>query len=291
MENSSVDESPVKPADESPVKPVKGESKKKATSKKKISFKKKYLKEYIRHISQIFFFVALLVLVVGTFCSLFIRDQALSCPTGSLQILFSGKTLTLALLVSVIPLVVLTLVLGRVFCSWICPIGSLTELFSKVGPKDPRWPGFLRSRFTKYGILAGALSVGLFVRKAIFCPVCPIGTVCRSVNPTGLDVGPEALVIPIVAGLELGEKKTFCKYLCPVGATLGILGKFKLYGPRINQEKCKKCKLCIKACSNSMDIIHQENIEGKRISKSECIMCYKCVDACPYGALKMKVGF
>ena len=235
--------------------------------------------------------MALLVLVVGTFCSLLIRAQTLSCPTGALQILFSGKMLTLTLLVSIIPLVVLTLVLGRVFCSWICPIGSLTELFAKVGPKNSRWPGFLRSRFPKYGILAGALSVGFFVRKAIFCPVCPIGTICRSVNPTGLDVGPEALLVPIVAGLELGEKKTFCKYFCPVGATLGILSKLRLYGPRIDQEKCKKCKLCIKACSNSMDIIQQENIEGKRISKSECIMCYKCVDVCPYDALKMKVGF
>ncbi|MCL2678584.1 MAG: 4Fe-4S binding protein, partial [Clostridiales bacterium] len=75
----------------------------------------------IRRIVQFLFFVFFLIFVVGTVCAFSLGDkQALSCTVGTIQVVISGAVITGTLIVTGLVMVALTILLGRVFCSWMC---------------------------------------------------------------------------------------------------------------------------------------------------------------------------
>jgi ferredoxin-type protein NapH len=186
----------------------------------------------------------------------------------------------------------LTVVFGRVFCGWVCPFGFVLDLVDKVIPhKLFRLPAFLRHRLNKYGVGAGSLAAAGAVSTQAFCTVCPIGTVCRSYGLNSVMAGAEAALIPAVAALDLGERRSWCRYFCPVGATLGLAAKVGLVRIEIGAPRCKKfsCMRCASVCP--MGIIPEEQlVQGvsPKIDMSECIMCLRCVSACPHNAATVR---
>ena len=80
----------------------------------------------------------------------------------------------------------------------------------------------------------------------------------------------------------------FCKYLCPVGALYGAIGKVSPYAVRINKDKCISCGLCNKVCPMNVEIM---NAQKEKITDMECINCNDCVNVCPSrGALQAGFG-
>jgi Fe-S-cluster-containing hydrogenase component 2 len=78
----------------------------------------------------------------------------------------------------------------------------------------------------------------------------------------------------------------FCKYLCPVGALYGIIGRISPTRVERNESLCTHCKVCNKACPVNIDV---ENSD--KITNAECLSCNECVLACPKkGALEIKTA-
>lgn len=246
----------------------------------------------LRWLCQLISFFLLVVFFTGTVCSINIATVDIACPFGVLQNVFSGKFILMATVISALLLMGLTFVFGRVFCGWVCPFGFVLDLVDKVIPhKLFRMPAFLRSRLNKYGVGAGSLAAAGAVSSQAFCTVCPIGTVCRSYGMNSVMAGAEAAIIPAIAALDLGERRSWCRYFCPVGATLAFAARIGLVRIEIGAPRCKKfsCMRCASVCP--MGIIPEEQlVQGvsPKINMAECIMCLRCVSACPHSAASVR---
>lgn len=236
-------------------------------------------------------FLLLVVVLVGTFCSLGVGKFQISCPLGVLQNIASSKTFIIMSAASGLAIIVLCLAAGRIFCGWICPFGFILDIVGGLAPGKRRWPSFLKARAAKYGVLTASVGGSLAMGFQAFCPICPIGTVCRSYGVQGSFRGYELAVLPALAALEIGERRAWCRYFCPVGALLALAAKFAMVRIFIGARKCKKfsCKRCADICPMGI-IDHRSLQEGRSpdVPMEECILCMRCVDQCPYDAAKVR---
>ncbi|MCV2217271.1 4Fe-4S binding protein [Thauera sp. Sel9] len=186
-------------------------------------------------------------------------------------------------------IIVTVFVWGRgLFCGWLCPFGSLSELLHKIGSAvglkrfqfemPAKWHHKLK--WLKYFIFFGLLAVSMFsmglaeklAEVEPFKTTFLVGMFNRS--------WPYTLFAAGLLGLSIFTERPFCKYLCPLGAALAMPSTFRWYGLRRKQE-CDSCKACAKGCgSHAID-------EHGRIDHRECMLCLDCMvlytdeHACP----------
>ena len=207
--------------------------------------------------SQVIFFLLLAVFLVGTFCSVSLGGAAyLSCPLGVIELTLGAREIIWGTVFSGVLLLGVTIVLGRVFCGWVCPFGALLDALQKPLAKfrsaRASLPAALTSpdnKVVKYGILGGVLASAGIWRSPVFCAICPIGTTCRTAGLQGINMGLETAILPLIAGLEIVGKRFWCKILCPVGALLAITSRFSLLRIRLPWSHCAGCDRCEQACS------------------------------------------
>ena len=241
---------------------------------------------------QLVSFLLLVMILVGTFCYFTAGAVTLACPAGVLQNVASSKTIVLVGVSAALALLILTALAGRLFCGWVCPFGFILDLVGTIIPKKIGWPSFLKSRMTKYGVLVGAVGASSVLGYQAFCTICPIGSLCRSYGVQGVFRGAELAIVPAIASLEVAERRSWCRYFCPVGAVLGIMANARLINIVIGAKQCKKfsCTQCAEVCP--VGVIDKDLLrEGVSpiIPMTECIMCMRCIDRCPYGAAKINV--
>ncbi|MEW6746546.1 MAG: 4Fe-4S binding protein [Planctomycetota bacterium] len=232
-------------------------------------------------------------------------------------------------LVWALPLAVLTLFLGRWFCGWLCPFGTIHNFFSEVATRKRRAVKKARNKtgrhqVIKYGVLVfflGSALAGTLVLAALD-PLCfAIRSLGLSILPAAdavvrrgaealprgageaiqqfLDqnfLGPQAHrfhggsliggLFVVVVALNRVMPRFWCRVLCPLGALLGLLSRFSLFGLHKHEPLCKDCDLCLHACQGAASPEH-----GVKWKAAECFVCYNCVAACPAsGGLEFKFG-
>ncbi|MBL8473917.1 MAG: regulatory protein NosR [Rhodocyclaceae bacterium] len=176
-------------------------------------------------------------------------------------------------------IIVTVFVWGRgLFCGWLCPFGSLTELMYKVaralGLKrfQTMLPKRLHDRlkWVKYAVFIGLLAVSMFSMG--------LAEKLAEVEPfkTTILVGlfkrswPYTLFAGTLLGLSIFIERPFCKYLCPLGAALAMPTTFRWFGLKRKQE-CDTCKACAKGCGSlAID-------RDGRIDQRECLLCMDCM--------------
>ncbi len=208
-----------------------------------------------RTASQIVFFLLLAALLVGTFCSVSLGgDYYLSCPLGVLQLTLGAREMLVGAVVSGLLLIGLTLLLGRVFCGWICPFGALTDWLRKplARCRAARADGpalHPDNKVLKYGVLGGVLLAAGIFRSPAFCTICPVGTTCRTAGLQGVNFGLETATVPLILSLETVNRRFWCKVLCPIGALLAVFARFRLAKIRLPFAACAGCNRCEQACA------------------------------------------
>ncbi len=186
-------------------------------------------------------------------------------------------------------IILTTFVWGRgLFCGWMCPFGSLSELIYKVagaiGLKrfqfalPMKWHN--RLKWIKYFVFFALLAVSVFSMG--------LAEMLAEVEPfkTTFLVGmfnrawPYTLFVAVLLGLSIFIERPFCKYLCPLGASLAMPSTFRWFGLKRKQE-CNSCKACAVGCGSlAID-------EHGRIDHRECMHCLDCMilytdeHACP----------
>lgn len=181
--------------------------------------------------------------------------------------------------------VVTTVLWGRLYCGRVCAFGALTQLMDRVVPARLRVevPPWLdrRAAWIKYGLLAATLAYFLATADIpAYRFVEPFWMFTRR-GSTAMWVGLAALLAATVFVRNL-----YCRFLCPVGAFLGILSKLTVF-PIKRWKECDTCKICEKACEWGA-------IRGPQIIVAECVRCDDCerlyadVKKCPHWLLLLR---
>ena len=181
--------------------------------------------------------------------------------------------------------VVTTVLWGRLYCGRVCAFGALTQLMDRVVPARLRVevPPWLEQRaaWIKYGLLVAVL---LYFLATADIPAY------RWVEPFWMFTrrGTTAMwiALAVLLAATVFVRNLYCRFLCPVGAFLGILSKATVF--RIKRWKeCDTCKICEKACEWGA-------IRGPEIVMTECVRCDDCerlyadVKKCPHWLLLLR---
>ncbi len=199
-------------------------------------------------------------------------------------------------LVLFLTIIGLSLLLKRSFCSWICPVGTLSELCWKGGfnlfRRNFRPPPWLDNvlRGIKYLLLL-LFFWSIFVLMA---PGAVISFISSDYNKIAdirmLDffLHPSLfslIIIGLLLLLSFPVKNFFCRFLCPYGALLGLVSIFSPVKVTRDPQLCVSCGVCSQACPSHLPVMVME-----RIHSPECIGCWRCIAHCPvHGALEMKL--
>lgn len=173
------------------------------------------------------------------------------------------------------------------FCSWVCPVGFISEMLGDISDKLwrkrlklPRWLDYpLRS--LKYLLLAFFLWAILIqmtpqsIKEFIYTDYNIVADILMLRFFT--DITPFALaVIAVLFVLSLIIRAFWCRYLCPYGALLGLLNFISPTRIRRNSETCIDCSSCARACPAFIKVDKVQEVVS-----DECIGCMACVDSCP----------
>lgn len=196
---------------------------------------------------------------------------------------------------------------GRFYCGYICPFGFFQDLLHKIPTYKIKVPPKLNNilKYLKYLILAVTVFILPFLIPFIFKGKYNDPYFCKYICPSGILVGafPHLLyelfakpsdqrwmtaalgflfvnkvtIFAVTAALSIFIYRIFCRYLCPLGAFLGLFNPISIYRMKIN-DKCIHCKKCQRTCK--MDIPTY-----KTPNSPECIRCDECVKTCPVNAI------
>ncbi len=234
---------------------------------------------------------------------------------AKIQLLPAVLALNVGVIVGV---VAVTLLLGRVYCSVVCPLGVMQDLFAWIGGKIRKnryryHKGVEWLRWTVLGVTVVCGVVGLNVVVGLLAPYSAYGRIVTSLGQpvwiwinnwmAGIAERHESYAIysvetravvwstmavavatlVVVAGLSLWRGRLWCNSVCPVGTVLGLLSRWSLMKPVIDKEKCVECGGCGKKCkAECIDTANQ------RIDASRCVGCMNCMSDCKVGAIKYR---
>jgi len=256
-----------------------------------------------RQVSQVFFFSLFIFLIYaagtsgpGVPDSLFFYFS----PLLSMVVLGASRLLVSGLLVGFVFLF-LTLIFGRFFCGWMCPLGVLIDVSDFVIRKPlvefMRPEQEYRFHKLKIGILIFLLTASVFSFQFLyfFDPIV-ISTRFFSIflPHSSWDSGNPAvyfdtsaqhvLFLGLILGLSAFSKRFWCRYLCPLGALYGLTARFSIL--KIKTVECPGCSKCLGICPT--DAIDKES--EFLCVEEECIRCFDCLDWCPTGGRMYQFG-
>lgn len=176
------------------------------------------------------------------------------------------------------------LVSGGAFCGWVCPFGAVQDftawLRGRLRLPELRLPARLDQvlRYGRLVVLALVVYQTVSTVKLWFAGYDPYRTLFSldwlfEFNPA--EQWPAYLVTGGVLGLSVFVERAWCRYLCPLGGLISLLGNFSLLRIRRNGAACKGCAVCERPCPVKL------NVATARTVSSNCIGCLACVQACP----------
>ncbi len=186
-----------------------------------------------------------------------------------------------------IGIIALSLIFGKAFCSWLCPVGFISELLADLGQKlfgrtltPPRWLDtalrslkYLLLGFFVYSIFF--LMTGAALESFLDSPYNRVADI--RMYYFFADISRFALiVIAVLMILSVVIRNFWCRYLCPYGALLGIASLISPNKIRRNTASCIDCAKCAKVCPSRIKVD-----KVKTVWSDECTTCMKCVDVCP----------
>ena len=224
----------------------------------------------------------------------------------------------LALNVAIIALLVIaTLVFGRIYCSVICPLGIMQDIFGKLGKKAKknRYSYSPEKKWLRYPVLIVfivALVAGVGTIVQLLAPYSAFGRIATTLLQPLWKMGnnvlasiaehydsyafyhvetavPNIAIVTTIAILTLillailawRNGRTYCNTICPVGTFLSLLSRFSLLKIHFDADKCRNCSLCSKNCKAACIDYKTHTVDASR-----CVVCGDCIESCKFGALK-----
>jgi len=214
------------------------------------------------------------------------------CPFGGVESFFTlivtGKFLQRIFWSSIILLVVYiigTIFLGRVFCGYICPFGSVQEWIYKIARKlylpKFEFPDKLDKylRYLKYVVLLAVVYYSFYLGDLVFRNYDPYNALMHFGNEYEEKYIAYGL-LALFLFLSLFAKNIWCRYFCPLGAFFGITKKFSFLKLKRDNNTCIKCNACDIVCPAHLPVKDLDTV-----TSPDCISCGQCVGRCPKSSL------
>ena len=243
----------------------------------------------------------------------------LPSPGTKLQLI---PALLAANALSLLTILALTVLFGRVYCSFLCPLGIMQDVviwlrLKLKGSKtlfcySPEW---LKLRYVILAALALAFILGLSTLPMLLDPYSIYGRiVVHLLTPVwqasanvlavffdkfGLYIvekydmywqGIMAMSVSAVCFLGISflawrHGRLYCNTLCPAGTILGTLSRFSLFKISLDVDKCVECGLCSRRCkAGCLDV------KNRKVDSSRCVNCFDCIELCPQQAIGFKIA-
>lgn len=265
--------------------------------------------------------LGILSLLILTF--LFV-DFAGLLPAGKVplaDIQFVPALLALSL-GTVVSLLVLTLIFGRIYCSVLCPMGLFQDATARVArlfKKRLKYTYSPEKRWLRYGTLVAVIGTwlaGWTVLLSLLEPYSAFGRMVthllRPIYMAGNNLiagifnhfgnytfyhtevfllAGSSLVVSLLTFLLIGYfawryGRTFCNTLCPVGTILGLVSRYSMFKFRVNEETCNQCGVCARNCKASCIDSKHESVDDSR-----CVACFNCTTVCTKKAIRYEFSW
>ena len=245
-------------------------------------------------------------------------NSPLTSPVGAFDLLQLMLAHGQAPLLILSILLIIGCVFGKIFCGWACPLGFMQELIIKVRSSMPHVSRSIdiAAKKVKYLLLFIILTVsatlaislkqewGQSYRNALgvfsYGPTITIspdttltGTLPRLLTQGWLAITQinalTVLKIFVLIVFLVGSYSVplfWCRYICPLGALMGIFARYSLLGLKRSPTKCERCPYCVRKCPTQVRILE---LPWEKFNDMDCILCFDCVDACPHGAISPKI--
>lgn len=243
----------------------------------------------------IFFVAAVAYLCIGP------HVHPMASVSEKSQIILSMITVTIG---ATVVWLLLTFIFGRIYCSTVCPIGSITDFFARLGRKLPRkkktfswkprtnWGGYILV------IYILCLLLGIFSVAFIIEPWNMMRNIASTVRPdavkeswialgigagTGAIAGIASLLMLIIWSMISG--RDFCNNACPIGSALGAVGHSALMHIEIDPDRCTYCGKCEDICS-----AHCIKVTDRHVDNARCLRCFDCLAVCDDDAIHFQLN-
>lgn len=192
--------------------------------------------------------------------------------------------------VLVVAILLVTLLIGRFYCAVVCPLGILQDIFvwahKLIFPKrkfhyrkPQNW-----LRYTVLAVFVILMVLGLGSIASLVAPYSAYARMVTNIHGTGLVHWVAIATLCCVGVMSFVWGRLWCNTLCPVGSLLSLVSRYRLFGIRIDADKCGGCRKCEHGCK-AMCI----DIDNKKVDHSRCVNCFNCLTECKAGAIKLGV--
>lgn len=203
-----------------------------------------------------------------------------------------------------------TLLIGRAYCSSICPLGALQDIIARLSLSrrkkrigkhvPPRHRTIWRIAVLAITVICAAAGIAIlpalidpysaYVRMVdtliqpllALLPINPPTLTPTIVASTSAGIAVGVVSLLAVIALSFRGQRTICNTICPVGATLGLIARQPLFAIRIDPEKCVGCRLCEFKCKTGCI-----DAKNHKVDSSSCVMCFDCIPKCEKGAISL----
>ncbi len=244
----------------------------------------------------------------------------LTDPLAALEVVLASGRLESTMLIGAGILVAVALLLGPVFCGWLCPLGLLLDLndgirrrlvkvLDRLGIPMPR---FDVRRDSRYLVLGLALGFSLIAGLPAFQTISPINLMswslvffsgsaltadasiwerCLMLCRNAASAGGFLLLLPgLIVLVEYVAPRIWCRALCPLGALYSLIGRFAPFRVRVNIVEAGRslCGRCTAHCPMGIDVMKEYTEPRKRsVDHPDCSRCGECVDVCHRKVLRL----
>lgn len=202
------------------------------------------------------------------------------------KMIFNGQVVLNSFItdfLAIMPVIILTVIMGRFFCGWLCAFGSMNDFLFLLGKKVFKHKIRVNKKvnrtlkYLKYIILIGIIFIIWIFEYTgldsldIWSDFARLNHLSSIIKETPLS----ALILILVMFGAVFIERFFCRYLCPLGAILAILSRIKLFRMKRKSEFCNKCKFCTSNCPMGIEVGNMAEIKT-----GECISCLRCKYNC-----------
>lgn len=207
-----------------------------------------------------------------------------------------------------------TLVFGRIYCSTVCPLGTLQDIFSRLWRmgrfryrRPYRYaPPANAVRYTMLALTVICIVAGITLLPSVAEPESAFQRICSGFFNSmakylaewlGAHGFTEHLAYPVTVSVASSIVATFlfavtavvsaltgrtlCNTICPVGTVLGMVSRYSIFQMDIDTDLCTQCRRCEYVCK-----AHCINLSDHVVDNSRCVTCFDCVNACRDGAIR-----
>lgn len=218
---------------------------------------------------------------------------------------------------------VLTVLAGRVYCSWLCPLGFLQDVFAyfsrRFSPKKKRFKYLKPINYLRYPVLGLVLLLsftGIMQAVVVSDPFSIYGRIANhllmpvvlganntiawimgkfevfSIKPypyQGFDVAATLISLAffcIIAWLAIKKGRIYCNSYCPVGTLLGLFSRYSIAQIYLDRTKCQHCGICSADCKAGCI-----DFKNRIVDTSRCVGCFNCLTSCKDGGVGFGTGW